>query len=578
MAEGVDTSMYGTLQPAGGINYLGMLGQSANIQNALNQNRLFQQEFIGKQAVGGIMKQAIDQYGNVDYKKAALLLSTDARTGYIAPQILQQWANKGLLDAQTTAAELGNYQNRVKIAGDAAGALLNDPNLSSQKVIGKASDVYNNGGFGDPHSEDAKNAYLTFLKRMPMDASGKLIEGPELRNYVTQIAAQADGADKSIGLSLGALKEYNTNAGTQVLGVSQTTGVHPLGFVGNTLTPDQAATLAEVRVTRANAAQYPGASIGSVIKVPRSQLPGGDTVGQPGPVIDQSGLQSGGNQLMQGSPSQSSPGGNQLTGGPAPGATQPVAPALAQGVNPMAPPAGQGGAVPPTQMAAAPPPAQGPGAPNFVPSQLSPMEQKEQENAAEYEAGLNDSVAKMSANMLNVKLLKDAMTHTATGGLMEARGKLGQALQGLGVPKGVYNPESGGSLDANQLIQMKAIPQVFSSLRDLINGAGRFAVLEFKVLQENSPNINTSPGAWKQMLGLTQQVYEVKRLEQQKYRDWITKGNDPADWQVHWTHNLANSPILNNVPWMSESQKSRVHTALLNGSDDLPPPPKSGQQ
>lgn len=569
MAEGVDTSMYGTLQPAGGTNYLGMLGHAATVQNALNQNRLFQQEFIGKQAVGGIMQKSIDENGNMDYKKAALLLSTDPRTGYIAPQILQQWANKGLLDAQTTSAELDNFNKRIKIGGDAAGALMNDPDLTAQKVIGRATDVFNQGGFGEPHSEAAKTAYLTWLKNMPRDSSGKLMDGQGLRQYITQIAAQADGVDKSITMALGALQSHDTGGGTQYFYSSPTTGTHPAAFVADTLPVAQQATLSDVLITKANQAQYPGTKLGQTIQVPRNQLPGGTPVGQPAPIIDESGLQAGGNPLMQGSSSQNdSAGGNQLTGAPAPGATQPVAPALTPGVNPMAP----------TQMAGAPAPAQG-GGPNFVPKAQSPMELDEQKQVSDYETSLNASVAKMGANMPNVNMLDKAMKDTQTGGGMEARGALAKWFSAFGVPKKLYDQIAGGSLSANQIIGMKAIPQIFSNLRDLINGAGRFAVLEFNVLQENSPTIETSPGAWKQMLGLTKLVYQLKQQEQDQFRTWIKNGNDPADWQNHWNHNLANSSLLN-MPWIkNQDQKNYIMQGLTAPTEPVPyEPPATGKK
>lgn len=109
MAE-VDTSFYtkapqgnalGVMNPldaAGKV--VGIAGGIANIQNAQNQNALFQQQFDANKAMGPIMQQSVDPAtGQVDYVKATMLMAADPRTAFKAPE----FAKEALLRQQTQA-------------------------------------------------------------------------------------------------------------------------------------------------------------------------------------------------------------------------------------------------------------------------------------------------------------------------------------------------------------------------------------------------------------------------------------------------------------------------------------------
>jgi hypothetical protein len=111
-------------------NPLAMVGQFAGIQNQLNQNQLFQQTYRARQAMGPLMQQATDpQSGQVDWDKAATLVATHPETSFMAPEFLNNIAQKKLLDAETTNAKLEATGKRMDMMAGIWGAAAKDPGV-----------------------------------------------------------------------------------------------------------------------------------------------------------------------------------------------------------------------------------------------------------------------------------------------------------------------------------------------------------------------------------------------------------------------------------------------------------------
>lgn len=93
----VDTSTYPKLKNN---NPLEMVSGFANLQNTLNQNKLFQQQFQTNKAVSNIYKQAINPDGTIDQEKLTSLLASDPNASYGLPQAYQgsQEATKRNID------------------------------------------------------------------------------------------------------------------------------------------------------------------------------------------------------------------------------------------------------------------------------------------------------------------------------------------------------------------------------------------------------------------------------------------------------------------------------------------------
>src|SRR5260221_525516 len=97
-------------------NLLGMMGQVVGIQNAQNQNQLFQQTNRARIQVGQIMQNAIGPDGQPDYDKAAIELSKHPDTALIAPELIKTWA-------QLKNVNLDNVSKSIDIAQKRAGHL-----------------------------------------------------------------------------------------------------------------------------------------------------------------------------------------------------------------------------------------------------------------------------------------------------------------------------------------------------------------------------------------------------------------------------------------------------------------------
>jgi hypothetical protein len=176
--QGVDTSIYGTLGQGAGQNPLAMISQFAGAQNALNQNALFQQTFRARQAMGPLMQQATDpQSGQVDWDKAATLVATHPDTSFLAPEFLNNIAQKKLLDAETTNQKLEATGKRMDMMAGIYSAAAKDPNVNSMADMGSYMSQAMSIGAIDPSKYKETIAFLA-------DPKYANLKGPDFRNQV----------------------------------------------------------------------------------------------------------------------------------------------------------------------------------------------------------------------------------------------------------------------------------------------------------------------------------------------------------------------------------------------------------
>lgn len=174
--QGADPSVYSTLG-TNTPNLLGMVGQFAGAQNQLNQNQLFQQTIRARQALGPLMQQAVGPDGQVDYNKAGLLVSTNPDTAFMAPDILNQFAQKQLVQAETMKTNLDNFAKKQGAIGAAAYGLSQEKGDSVQPkdVMSKLTELMAAHGIEAPDAV----AYMAGI-------SG--LKGAELNSHLKQLA------------------------------------------------------------------------------------------------------------------------------------------------------------------------------------------------------------------------------------------------------------------------------------------------------------------------------------------------------------------------------------------------------
>lgn len=106
------------------MNPLGMVGQFATIQNALNQNRLFQQSFAARQRAGEILSTAPDMESGIT------ALMRDPLAAPFAPQIINsiREGQLTLTQIQKTQQEIGGQaQSALGVAVKAMAGAYNNP-------------------------------------------------------------------------------------------------------------------------------------------------------------------------------------------------------------------------------------------------------------------------------------------------------------------------------------------------------------------------------------------------------------------------------------------------------------------
>jgi len=199
MVDTVDPSIVANIGRQASPNLVGMVGQFAMAQNALNQNALFQQTFRARQALGPLAQQAMGPDGQMDWAKYGVLVSTHPDTAWMAPDILNQIAQKKLVDAETMNAELTGYEKRMGITSQLAAAAYKDPNVQKgTDLIDTASDMLTSGGIKDGN----KQHLITWLSSMaPLQGAvlkqrlGQFAMTQEMgRQALSQINGQYDPA------------------------------------------------------------------------------------------------------------------------------------------------------------------------------------------------------------------------------------------------------------------------------------------------------------------------------------------------------------------------------------------------
>lgn len=254
MAE-AETDFYSTLgQGQKPFNALEMVGNFAQAQNALNQNKLFQLETGARQAIGEIMKNSMTPEGAIDYDKAAIALSTDPRSAFKAPEIINQWINQQNVKAETYNKTLENKIKQMGAYGDAAQGLLQygDDELLG-KTINKVGELVGMGML----DKDSAMAQITSMTQAAKESP------KSLRQYLQGVALQSMGAKEAAEKVYGTVNNIDSGGVTNITATSPMFGtVRSLGTVEKTPTAENMNTLVDVvdPVTK------------RTIKVPRFQV------------------------------------------------------------------------------------------------------------------------------------------------------------------------------------------------------------------------------------------------------------------------------------------------------------------
>ena len=455
-----DTSMYSTLGRGGAqTNLLGPMASFASIQNQLNQNALFQQTFRARQAMGPLAQQAINpQTGQMDWNKFSVLISTHPETAFMAPEVLNQIAQKKLVDAQTLSTNLQIAQHKQQAIGGAAfaaaSAMTGDPNApaDTKHVIGQVADLLpklgpNGEKLFDPSETIAYVSQLTNGARTNGDLKGRLLT-------LAQGSLRGSEMLSNIDYRPDAFHDVNGNP-------------YP-GFVNK---------------LRGGATPSAGAG---------ASAPSDNTA------ASMTGIANGGNVPQPASLTGNPP--SPVNAGGAPGGGTPSVPTPA-----------------PVPGSAAPPD----GAPQRTLTQLAPgpLRTKQLGDVADYEKDLNSRATNANNLVALMGQARQYLRNFTPGGGTEFREELGRLAQSVGAPPEVYDRIANGDLSNVQAARKMLFGVGSTIAAQLIHqSGGRLTQNEWaQTLLKGSPNIDLTEGALSKIMGSMRDLANYTKQEQNFY-------------------------------------------------------------
>jgi hypothetical protein len=219
-----------------------------------------------------------------------------------------------------------------------------------------------------------------------------------------------------------------------------------------------------------------------------------------------------------------------------------------------------------TQRSAAPR-AQGGAAPGLAPKGQQAVAQATAEGlnkgGVDYKNSLDERVRSGADLMMRVNEAQQALEQFKPGMGAESRLNVARAAQAIGLPDDLVKRINAGDISAKQEFMKLSAQQAMESLKQSMGGAGRIAQAEFKVFQQNNPNIELDPAAINKIFNFSRQVFVRDQKEQQGLTDYIGQGGQISQWPTVWTQQQMKEGLMSPKP--SGGGKTVVRTGTLNG-------------
>jgi hypothetical protein len=112
------------------------------------------------------------------------------------------------------------------------------------------------------------------------------------------------------------------------------------------------------------------------------------------------------------------------------------------------------------------------------------------------------------------------------------------------MPDSVVQKINNGDVAAKQEFMKLSAQQAMESLKQSMGGAGRIAQAEFKVFQQNNPNIELDPRAIDKIFDFSQRVFQRDAQEQKGLNEYRNNGGDISQWPTVWTQQQIRGGII----------------------------------
>lgn len=496
----VDTSLYGNIaQP----NPLGQMGQMLQVQSAMNQNALFQQQFAARQALGQLAQSSVDPAtGQMDWNKYSLSISTDPRTAFMAREVIESLTRQKLLDADTFGKKLDNAQKATTLIGNTLTPIAMEwakngaPQDAKDPSKVDTTQLVNQAGLlvgQAPEMYDQVKSFLVGLKALPRPQAQQA-----LIDYTKFVQIAKGGLD-----SVAPLFRQDVGGGVQYGQTDRFTGApQGTGFQPKTLTPAEQ----QDQVKTANPLT------GAPQLAPRGSMPMAPSAGAP-PIEPQ--IAGGGMSAMPAA-----------SGGAMPAESTPI---TGRAGSPAEPQQAAGGAMP---------------APSSLTSVVGPpkgVEDAQSEVLTKFAPALQERVSVANQLKLLMQQAQEETRNFKQGGGTDTYIKMAQLAQALGVKDEAVDKLANGDIASGQAAN-KLFMQVGSLIASQLirAGGGRMTQTEWgKTLSEGAPNIDMDPRAISKILAAMRETVHYTNMENQAYNAKYQAyrggqydiGQFPSDWQ-----------------------------------------------
>lgn len=190
----------------------------------------------------------------------------------------------------------------------------------------------------------------------------------------------------------------------------------------------------------------------------------------------------------------------------------------------------------------------------------------------DYENNLNNRVQQGADLNMRLQESIQAMDKFKAGGGAETRAQLGQIAQGMGMPDSIVSGVSGGNLASMQEFKKLAVQQAMENLKQAVSaggGGGKVTQAEFKIFQDNNPNLSTDPNAIRKIFDFNTRVFNRDLTEQKALRYYINTGGQPANFPSYWAGQSAQqgytNPNLSAQPMPTGTDLHAKADAILRG-------------
>lgn len=221
----VDTSIYANVNPPQP-NPLTMAGQVASFQNALNQNRLFQQQNSARQAIGQAYQAATDPTtGQLDNNKFSASVAGNPDAAYLAGEATQQNLTNQTAQTELKTKQLQLAHQQYSGVANAFGTLAANPNVGYKDFISMGGDLISQG-LVDP------KVVATELANLPPNATPA-----QLQAIAKQYQQRNMDSAGQIAAQFGTPTALGTGGGTAIIRTPTQGGqTTQAGYVPNTKT------------------------------------------------------------------------------------------------------------------------------------------------------------------------------------------------------------------------------------------------------------------------------------------------------------------------------------------------------